>query len=370
MKRHLLALLTLIAALSLVATGCGDDSSGGDSANNSAANNSAANNNPANNNPANNNPVNNNPVNNNPANNNPVNNNPVNNNPVTGTPEDYTGYSSKASYINTISIETNSELGDDVDGDGDIDNALGSLLNSLSGLLGDTDINATLQESIDEGSLALGMTWPGVTDPASDTTAALDFFQLQFATAGDASAFLADRDSFDRGSSTPLIRFQTASFTGGALEAGPSTFNISIPLSDTIQLALTAERARIKGDASLDALGIKLTDGTLSGAVPLVSVAEALNAYISSDNCSCVTGGDLIDTSGGAGDLACNALDASNCSGDQDICGTIVGACGIAIGIIGSELDIDLDGDGQNDALSVFIRMEAQGTVITGPAAD
>jgi len=377
MNRRLKLLVSMIATLALAGViGCGDDTpssspsnngNNGNNATNNGGNNATNNGNNGNNSNNGNNATNNggnNATNNgtNNATNNGTNNaNNGNNGGEPGTPADY-DYSAQASFVDSILLETDPTIGDDVDGDGDNDNALGSLLGQLSGFLGDTDINATLAESIDSGSIALGATWPGY----SDTSTNIDFFQLQYVTEGDRSEFKADPDSFLPGSKTPRIQFKNAAITGGALVAGPSTFELSFPLSDTITLDLLADSARLKGGLSSDASGVTMVDGSLSGAVPLTSVIGALNAYVASDTCACVTGGPLVDLSQGVGPQACNAnIDASACP-SGDTCGTIVGACAFVVPILAGQADIDLDGDGTKDAISLYIHLTATGTNISG----
>ena len=67
--------------------------------------------------------------------------------------------------------------------------------------------------------------------------------------------------------------------------------------------------------------------------------------------------------------ISCTAEpNADACSTEEnDVCGTIAGACGL-LGILGGVLDVDSDGDGVNDSLSVVIGLEMDATVISGPA--
>ncbi len=384
MKRILVLLTCMLLAINIAA--CGDDSeTGGGTANNAVDNNDT--NNDQNNDT--NNDTNNDE--NNDANNAPNNDGgPECGNGVcepgetpdscgqdceAGTPADY-DYDVPGAYLSQITLVTDANIGADLNGDGQPDNALGALLNDLGGLLGDTDLNAQLAEAIADGSLALGTTWPSFkgTGPADSNDVDIHFFLLEDAD-GDPSTkdeFLADPASFIPGTASPLITFDGASVSGGALDAGPSQFALSIPLGG-VSLDVVVDRAGLTGDVSGDANGIDIAGGTLSGAVSLASIVDALNGYLQSDSCSCLgLNGPLIDLSAGIGPQACSGMyDDSTCADEgQDICSTIAGACVLAVPVIAGQTDIDLNGDGDPDAISVYLELEMSGTNISGPGTE
>ena len=292
---------------------------------------------------------------------------------IDGTPEDY-DFNLPASHFSFIFLETDVNQGADIDGDGTPDNALGALLNDLGGLLGDADLNAQLAESIDEGSLALGATWPTFSGGLADSNDVdIHMFALEDAD-GDPTtkdAFIADRDSFIEGTQSPLIQFLGASVSGGALEAGPANFQLTVPLGE-IALAITITNAQIEADLTEDSLGIATSNMTMAGVVSLRSVVDALNAFLRSEQCSCLgLEGPLIDLSLGAGPQSCvGQFDDATCAEEgQDLCSTIASACLLVMPVLDGQTDIDLNNDGSPDALSVFIRLELTGTQITGVTA-
>jgi hypothetical protein len=293
---------------------------------------------------------------------------------VDGTPDDY-DFSVPGSRFSSIILETDASVGADLDGDGDADNALGALLNDLGTLLGDADLNAQLAESIEEGSLSLGATWPSFADGLADSgDADIHMFALVDPDDNPATTdeYLADRESFIEGTQSPIIQFNGASVSGGALTAGPSNFNLTVPLGE-IALNVTISEAEIEGNLSEDAGGIAASGVTLAGVLSLENLIDALNAFLQSGQCTCLgLEGPLIDLSLGAGPQACvGQFDDSTCADEgQDLCATIAGACILAVPVIAGQTDIDLDGDGTSDALSVFIRIEMEGTNISGVGSE
>jgi hypothetical protein len=269
-------------------------------------------------------------------------------------------------------LEEDGSIGADVNGDGSLDNALGNLLGSLGSLLGDTDINQQLADAIAEGDLALGMTWPTLEDVEDISNASdvdMHFFSLVDPDDDPSTSdmFWIDPQSFIDGTGHPRIVFSNASIEDGMLEAGPSQFAFSLNLAD-IPLDLLVDSAKIVGEISTDANGIALANADLSGAVPLGSIIDALNGYLSSDSCACLgLDGELISGSGAS--FSCTgSFDAGSCSGDAEICGTIANACRLAVPIVSGQADIDLSGDNVNDAISVFIHLSAIGTDISESA--
>ena len=177
--------------------------------------------------------------------------------------------------------------------------------------------------------------------------------------------YLATSESFLANSKTPRVRFEGASISGGELDAGPSDFFLSLPVAG-IELSLTINDASIQGELGGGAAGVTLTNGYLTGVVSIESIIGALNLFLNSDTCSCLgLTEDLIAVDGI--NISCTSTpDADACStDDNEVCGTIAGACGL-LGILGGILDVDSDGDGVNDSLSVVIGLEMDATVISG----
>ena len=268
-----------------------------------------------------------------------------------------------ASIISSINIDPDGANAPDQNGDGVGDNALGGLLGQLGPLLGGADLNGTLQEAIDDGSLALGAIWTGLPNGVEDTTTSMHFFVLTDTDDNPVTrdAYTISTNNFQAGTGTPNVRVQGVNIAGGNASAGPIDFPLSVPLGG-IQLDVTISQAQLDGIVADADPGIAFTDATLAGAVTLDSLFGALNGFLLSDTCECLgLEGDLIQNG------ACTAVPpGAMCDGDGDICKTIADACGIAVPIIGNQVDVDTDGDGMDDAISIFLNLDMDGTTITG----
>jgi hypothetical protein len=351
--------LGFLASIAIVCGGalaCGDDA-GGSSANNGGTNNGGTNNGGTNNGGTNNGGTNNGGTNNGGTN------NGANNG---GGPYDWNVL---ASYLSDVSIETDPDGGVDIDGDGDTDNALGTLLGNLSGLLGDLDLNDQLRENLASGGIRIGACWPTLESGMVSNATGVSLDIIQTLDTDDDPAtndeVLADPSSLDS-NGTPNVRFRNATITDGALQAGPEDFPFGVPLGDIV-LEIVVSDAQFTGQVGEDALGITLTDGTIAGSVPLQSIVDGLNAYVTGESCSCL-GLDTPLIIGSGSSFNCTGIAETSTCADlgQDNCATIYRLCATAVLIIGDATDIDADGDGDNDSLSMLLHVQMAGTQITG----
>lgn len=301
---------------------------------------------------------------------------------------DYT-FDAAASYITELGIADDTCCFD-FDGDSKMDNGLSALLGLLGQFLGDTDVNALLQEQIDSGSITLLLENAGLTDPNSQASGlALNGF---FAEAQDDLAtskagtgtFLADPSSFIPGTQTPLISMD-AKIDSGVLTAGPALFQLSIPLGSLLDgadttLDLTIEKTQVMADVSLGANGKGLTmaNGKLGGVVPVAQFAVALNALTADCTCLGTNGADIIQvvtTDPKKLKLGCTAAFSAATPSCTDADGSICSALGDnkslvcpALGIL--PFDQDADSDGQKDSISVGITLSGVSGTITGLIPD
>jgi hypothetical protein len=157
--------------------------------------------------------------------------------------------------------------------------------NGLKGLAG--QVNGPLADAVSGGSIAILFELAGVTD--FTTTAS---FQLNgllgkstatpAATTGD---FQVQEASYVTDICTPMIYFEGASIADGKLAAGPSMFQLSIPISEGLVIDATLIQAKVKASitAGATADGFAATDGVLSG----VLTKEQLEAAIAKLQASC-----------------------------------------------------------------------------------
>jgi hypothetical protein len=150
--------------------------------------------------------------------------------------------------------------------------------NGLKGLAG--QVNGPLADAVSGGAIAILFELPGVTDFANTGS-----FQLNgllgksaatpVATTGD---FTVQEASYITEVCQPMIYFKNASITAGALAAGPSEFQLSVPVSDGVVIDATVLQAKIKADVTAGATtaGFEATNGVLSGILTKQELETAL----------------------------------------------------------------------------------------------
>lgn len=265
----------------------------------------------------------------------------------------------------------------DFTGDGVVDNQIAALVGSLGGMAGYDlpTLNATLAESLAGGSFIILFEYLGLAADAADT----DWFEVNFFLGTDmddpedpTDNFSGTEDFYIMPASLdengdPVITFGGASVAAGELNAGPSEFVIPIQLDDPpLNLVLTVDSAIMKAMISSGANGYELSDGTLCGYITIQQIFNALNEFASS-SCGCLgLTGDLIE--GGDGLWTCGTMDSTCGTEDQmeNICGMIAQYCTVAVSLLPSFLDVDLDGDTVGDAISVGATFSATSAGLGG----
>jgi len=154
---------------------------------------------------------------------------------------------SKAGAINTAKIPSNATgcpVGNDL-----------SIIASFA--------NKPLQDAIDKGDFGVIMEFRDVTD--FDNTASFFLAGLLGApeTTGS-SNFLLDKKSYKADDCSPLIAFDGASISSGALEAGPSDFYLNLPIEQLGgNLEMTLKMAMILASITDDT--VAATNGFVGG---------------------------------------------------------------------------------------------------------
>lgn len=290
-----------------------------------------------------------------------------------GTPDDYI-LGPPATFFYRIQVVTNGDFGEDVDGDGEPDNAFGPLVATLSQLLGG-NINRDLTFQIETGLLALGAVWPTLEDGIVDhDDLRLDIFALADTDDNPATLdnFLIRRDSFLPGYQTPRSRFRGGALASGRMVAGSPRLFLEVPLGG-IPLAITIEDAVMRGTLRTDPAGIALTSGTIGGVLPLQSLIDTVNDFLLSPECECVhLDRPLVDLRAGVGRETCVGEPRPNRCADEGlaVCATIATSCRLFLDLLFNEVDVDTDGDGENDAFSIYLSLSGRGTSIDGLAAE
>ncbi len=283
-----------------------------------------------------------------------------------------------------------------------IDNNLAALLGVLGTFLEDVDINQSIVDAIDSGSLALVLEHVGIPlDVESDerSTDATVHIHIAEAAEGDTGEMRADGEgSFTI--SDPTATFEDAAIGAGSFAAGPDTFPLSIPLGDlagdvdlgmeTLDLVVTD--ARLRGNISQCGDSVCSVDPTvtidgedavvggieLGGAVGADQIVDLINGLVG--DCSCISSDlaehDLIvggeDADAQAYVLSCNPdvdVSSAECTdADGAICGGLGGNIGTvcsALGVVSNLIDVDIDGNGVNDGISMGIRLALVSATVT-----
>lgn len=207
-----------------------------------------------------------------------------------------------------------------------IDNALNLL----------TQFNSQLQKAVDDGSFHL------LGEVVGDDMSALTLNMYTAEPADEACDFTKDACDYNISDSSwgcdcnLLVAFESASVTDGKLVAGgvDAKFKFEFPVSDTATLAITAHRAKVEGTLEIDtpeAGQVTLTDAVLGGAIRKDELLTALE------------------------ELPDDALPIP-----KTLVATLLG---------GLKPDIDTDGDGEDDALSVGLKLGGIPANITGVEA-
>jgi hypothetical protein len=284
-----------------------------------------------------------------------------------------------ASVITSFAIE--GEADDpvccfDYNGDGDVDNALGTL---LAGANFQGQINDSIAEGINDGSIAILLEHDGLEGPLMGGTTAefnVNFWLGEWGTDADGNVITAldpagnnplliDPASIDSGAQ-PLAYIPDAQLDGGAVDAGPGVFQLAIELLGT-PLVLRVSAARVQADvdfpnSSIDG-GVALTNAQLGGYVKAEDIVEAINVFATTCECLGLNGAPLL------GDTGCSPnADAAACTdAGEDTCAQIASNCNL-LSAVPALADIDADGDGELDAISIGATFTAAGATIQGVA--
>jgi len=280
-------------------------------------------------------------------------------------------------FLPTTSAEA-AENGVDIDGDGDIDNKLGTIISMLASYGLDSDLNASLNQEIIDGSLLLA-TRVRENDPA-DGDVAVQIFQAEIF---DATPVFQGSDNVTIAADTPQDLFLCGQWDGGPdLETDPSEVTIAFPLPSIGLLEVTLSRAQIRTVTDSDnphhdnseVTATSMTDVMIGGGLTQDEIygtdglIEFLATFIQ----------DMVDEGGSTADTIADLFDGG-CTVLPDIpgCEDVVageGECDdtadppvITVtelkcnALLNSALgpDVDTDGDGEYDLLTLGLRIVA-----------
>jgi hypothetical protein len=185
--------------------------------------------------------------------------------------------------INELRIPTSAseanQLGLDLDGDGETNNALGILLSALGNVVGDIDLQATLNAQFDDGTIIV-LAELKATSLADASNAAMwvylgDNPSTEPCVAEDDCGYHFDGStSFDLAANSPTDARVDGTITGGSFSGGPGTVSLQLALVDDIpplNIDLVGARVEIE---SVSETG--LASGRLGGGITLAQIEDEL----------------------------------------------------------------------------------------------
>ncbi len=283
--------------------------------------------------------------------------------------------------INKMVIPTNrtesKNIGVDLDGDQVIDNKLGEIIGTLMGNSSDTDLNASIQEGIDKGSFILLGRLVVSAWPSDDSVAAQIF-------PGDTESGDATEDNLT-GSGCALISSGAdqslklcGSIASNYLVAGPNDLQIAITFAD-INVTVTLKRAQAKSEGQVTETAwndVQVGGGIAKEAIDndlLPALVDWLNSAIVEDPTGSLASAvlDMLDGQCSTsvegcesvvnGEGECDTWDPQDPQGDP--ISLTEARCNSTLATV-LKPDVDSDGDGTPDLLSLGIKISATGVTI------
>jgi len=269
-----------------------------------------------------------------------------------------------AMVVNTMTLPTDSgNLKLDIDGDGDVENALGKVLSALASQAKGLDLQGSLNKGISRGEILLLADFQ-TKDFTKAANAGLRVYlgdkpqPAPCASADDmvCGLHLKGTGSFSVKDGSPRDALVSGNVVGGRFTGGPGDLTIQIALDGTaINLHLVKARAQLSG-ISADGIMTGIVGGAITKTELDTSVLPAVATTVSGIAKKDCTGDVTKECgcSGTTGKLLLSLFDTDkNCDVSLDeiktsgVIGTLLGA------------DLDLDGNKQNDALSVAVGVTA-----------
>lgn len=257
------------------------------------------------------------------------------------------------------------------DAAGGIDNQLGNVLANIGAISSDLDVQGSIDEQVDTGGIIL-LTNLFAKDLASASGVGMWVYlgeNPQPPACADANdtvcrKHLAGTGMFDVDAAGPTDAKLAGKIVAGTFTGGPGTVTLQIALSEgmPIDLPLQKAKAEIKGITENGFGAGSKIGGAISKTDLETKVYPAIAASISSsfeEDCPGTTGPDCGCMSSTGSGLQ------SFFDGDDNCEITTAEVVGVVGGLVSA--DIDLDGDGTNDAVSLGVGVQAVKGAYTVP---
>ncbi len=297
------------------------------------------------------------------------------------------------SFADSLSVATAFDPTDetccfDQDGDGTLDNSIGGLLGVFQSL-GTADVAAELALQVETGDLILMFEHrelPGSL-PGSGP-ARLSMFRGTNDVDGDGQA---DQSLADRVAGRGVVQVRREAFgpagavsqcnvgqlDGDVLSMRSCDITIPIDIPGVITIDADIHEASLSATLTSTATGIVSADVQVGGWVPFTTIVRALNDAISECTCAGLSTEDRLlvirETLFGP-ELLCRedevVFDPAPCAEDEDagfLCQTLATFCA-GTSVLQEFADIDSDGNGVEDAMSLGLRLSWTGVRLADPA--
>lgn len=282
------------------------------------------------------------------------------------------------SFFNEFTVEESGDCCKDFNGDGDPDSAVGDLASDIEGIMG-VDFNDEIDQQIQAGELVYLLEYADWRDAMNDS--GLDMWlyfgedtdnDFQPNLNGDGDFYITPESLDDNGD--PRSSFPQASVSNGEYSVTGGSAPLMLP-AGTDLVEIEADEIDIDADvdsgADLEAGGrVELTNGELSAEVALDDIFEGLND--AGQQCSCISNDTHPVYTEESSGWTCNSTssDANACDGAGEMCEYLSDPtmCDIGGSTLEDSADLDTDGDGEDDALSLGVEFEAVGAKIEGEA--
>lgn len=260
--------------------------------------------------------------------------------------------------------ETAGEIGVDLSGDGTVDNRLGSIVSMLAATSPDFDVNEDVNGAITAGETLVLLRLRTEQFP-DDADVLVQIFRGAVHTTtpvfdgNDTVALHADSATDD---------FVCGRIVGGELAAGPNNLTMPFPLPGMGVLMLDLQATQLVGATTADGW----TAVMLGGGVPAEQIDTVLfpallvwmNQVIQDDPTGAMAEGmiELLDGTCNATIAGCENVIPGEGECDNTASPPVITDTEIRCNMMMTSAlspDIDLDGDGENDVISVGLRIEA-----------
>ncbi len=252
----------------------------------------------------------------------------------------------------------------DLDGDGDHDNMLGKFFKALKPVLA-LDVNAHLNNLVQTGEYVLLFEYRAHSAPFDGNGFTLNILRGED-TDGDYTQNLTGTGDFLADKSTQASLPDGVMWPDGTITAGPGSFPVKLPFLGIVDLDVHVDGAWFEATVSTgpNGTGVSFTDGKLGGAIVLDEIYGEINAYVA-NSCACLNldGQDLYAFNAGLGKRVCTSAPTSSCPA-FGVCTDLDDVCPAML--LALKPDIDLDGDGAKDAISVGFRIGGTSATIVG----